>query len=97
MLIGPMLACNVVHGFAVGYKQDFQTFVPLVPDDVLHTNFYWWIKVYVKKIKQDLQCAGVWERALPCVASIHGVLVMRVWACKRTGIGHGRVGVQAYR
>ena len=72
--------------------------LPCVAEEVLNLHFYKHIPVYLKKIKKDLQGAGVWERALPCIASIHGVcFIMRVWACKRTGIGHGRVGVQAYR
>ena len=97
-MVGPMLACNVVGGVPVAHASDFQTYVPSVPEAVLVEHFYSHIPIYLKKIKKDLQRVGVWERALPCIASTHGVVfLMHVRACKRTGIGHGRVGVQAYR
>ena len=97
-MIGPMIACNVVDGVHVAENKEFQAYVPCVAEEVLNTHFYRHVPIYLKKIKKDLQRVGVWERALPCIASTHGVVfLMHVRACKRTGIGHGRVGVQAYR
>ena len=63
MMIGPMLACNVIQGIMIGYREDFQTVAPTVPEEKLCDAFYSWVKPLIKKMKKDLVGAGVWERA----------------------------------
>ena len=69
LLIGPLLACNVIQGITIGYREEFQTFAPMVPEERMADAFYSWIPPLFEKMKKDLVSAGVWERA--CVVSIH--------------------------
>ena len=62
-MIGPMLACNVIQGTTIGYREDYQVFAPMSPEEMLGEAFYSWVPPLIKKMKKDLVGAGVWERA----------------------------------
>ena len=51
MLIGPMLACNVIEGKPIRYMDNWRMFAPVVPDDEhsMSAAFYNWVIGYCDK------------------------------------------------
>ena len=67
-MIGTLVATCIIRGIKVAYREDFQTYAPLVPEPLLPDAFYGALPIYLNKMKNDLVGAGVWEtRALQCI------------------------------